>query len=594
LRFNHPVVRFLFILSVFLLQIGICTSSVDGSPKMRRICTDVSGRITINWYQYKDTCQGFYEVLIYGRPDQFTNYKVLDSVKNYNVSSYFFVNGSNYISGSFFVKYVLKCNGIITTISDTLEVDTKPHPAMEPDSISVLPDGSVIVGWSVDPKDPVNDTKSFIIYSVNNGNFPIDTVYRDQALYGVDKKANANKASVSYSIAPVDSCDNVAPIGNTHTTVFLSAGQDSCKYVVTLNWSSYKGWNPKYYEVYYSFNPLKGFKYAGNSAGNSFVIPGLQNLTQYYFFVRAVKNDARRITSSSNRISLVTVFEKDFKYVYIKTVSVVSNAIKIDWTTSNNPQAGYFELYRGLNKGSMKLIATVLGASLVNGLYSYTDTDADNSRIWYYKVKAFNSCGHFGGWSNIPHNIVLKLNKSGQRKDLTWNAYDEWSGGVMLYSVIRVQENIVPVTDYIGQESKTGLSFEDNDSFFNYKRPGICYYIKAVEGDSDQYGFNAESFSNQVCYFDPPVVYIPDAFVPDGGVNYIFKPVVSNVDLTSSSLSIYNKWGELIYFSNEIQKGWDGKLLNGNYAPADVFLYDLRITGMDYSHESYRGTFTLL
>jgi gliding motility-associated-like protein len=562
---------------------------------MRRICTDITGKITINWYTFKDTCQEFKEVLIYGRPDQFSSYVLIDSVTDYNVNSYVFAKGVNYLSGSFYIEYITRCGKTILSRSDTLEVDTKPHSPMDPDSISVLSNGSVIIGWSLAQNDSFKDTKSFIIYSVKGGDFPIDTIYRTGNLFGVDKKADANSSSKSYSIAPVDSCDNVAPIGNIHSTIFLDASQDSCKYSVTLSWSSYVGWSARNYEVYYSEDSSKGYKYWGSATGNNITLYGLKNLKRYYFFVRAVKDGPKRITSSSNRISLITSFERDFKYIYIKTVSVINSGLSVSWTTSNNAEVGYFELYRGLNEGSMKVIATIPGTVLNNGEFNYVDTEIDPStNVWYYKVKTFNTCGHFSGWSNIPHNILLRLVKNGRRKYLSWNAYDTWSGGVMLYNIYRQQESTPPSLVSIGQESSTGLNFTDYDSFSSYTRPGICYYVKALEGDSNKYGFTAESYSNKVCYIDAPVVYIPNAFVPDQGVNKIFKPITTYADLNNSTMTVYNRWGEIIFKSNDIETGWDGKLSDGTFAPTGVYLYDLRIYGLDNTSHTYRGTFTLL
>lgn len=54
-------------------------------------------------------------------------------------------------------------------------------------------------------------------------------------------------------------------------------------------------------------------------------------------------------------------------------------------------------------------------------------------------------------------------------------------------------------------------------------------------------------------------VYVPNAFTPDNnGVNEVFKPVLDGFDETDYALYIYNRWGELIFESHDMNVGWDG------------------------------------
>ena len=54
-------------------------------------------------------------------------------------------------------------------------------------------------------------------------------------------------------------------------------------------------------------------------------------------------------------------------------------------------------------------------------------------------------------------------------------------------------------------------------------------------------------------------IYFPNAFTPNGdGVNDEFKVVTSTTNIALFSLSIYNRWGALVYQTNDITQGWDG------------------------------------
>jgi len=68
------------------------------------------------------------------------------------------------------------------------------------------------------------------------------------------------------------------------------------------------------------------------------------------------------------------------------------------------------------------------------------------------------------------------------------------------------------------------------------------------------------------------IYYVPNAFSPDGDeFNNVFKPVLTTgFDVNSYHLSIFNRWGELIFESLNYEEGWDGtyhneKLLDGTY-----------------------------
>ena len=68
------------------------------------------------------------------------------------------------------------------------------------------------------------------------------------------------------------------------------------------------------------------------------------------------------------------------------------------------------------------------------------------------------------------------------------------------------------------------------------------------------------------------VYYIPNAFTPDGDTyNETFQPVfTSGFDPYDFKLLIFNRWGEVVWESNDASVGWDGtyngKLVqNGTY-----------------------------
>jgi len=79
---------------------------------------------------------------------------------------------------------------------------------------------------------------------------------------------------------------------------------------------------------------------------------------------------------------------------------------------------------------------------------------------------------------------------------------------------------------------------------------------------SNQYGC-IDSTSVHIVVFDEVTVYIPNSFTPNqDGVNDLFIPIFSSVSETGYQLSIFNRWGEVIFQTTNPSNGWDGTHYN--------------------------------
>jgi gliding motility-associated-like protein len=71
------------------------------------------------------------------------------------------------------------------------------------------------------------------------------------------------------------------------------------------------------------------------------------------------------------------------------------------------------------------------------------------------------------------------------------------------------------------------------------------------------------------------VIWIPSAFTPNGdGRNDIFM-IFGNVKSKDFTFEIYNRWGELIFLSQDPKLGWDGRY-KGKFVQDDLYLYKLQ------------------
>jgi len=89
-------------------------------------------------------------------------------------------------------------------------------------------------------------------------------------------------------------------------------------------------------------------------------------------------------------------------------------------------------------------------------------------------------------------------------------------------------------------------------------------------------------------------VYVPNAFTPDGnGLNNSFKPVMQNIVPDNYEFLIFDRWGEVIFSTDDIEGEWDGRF-KGDIARDGVYIWKIMVTdNIGIEHELV-GHVTLL
>ena len=87
-------------------------------------------------------------------------------------------------------------------------------------------------------------------------------------------------------------------------------------------------------------------------------------------------------------------------------------------------------------------------------------------------------------------------------------------------------------------------------------------------------------------------IFIPNTFTPNGdGKNEAFK-VYGNV-IERMTMKVFNQYGQLIYESNDLSAGWDGRH-KGKLQPIGVYFYAIRLQLKDGSEVTRKGSVNLL
>ncbi|MBT9145980.1 MAG: hypothetical protein DDT42_01859 [candidate division WS2 bacterium] len=83
-------------------------------------------------------------------------------------------------------------------------------------------------------------------------------------------------------------------------------------------------------------------------------------------------------------------------------------------------------------------------------------------------------------------------------------------------------------------------------------------------------------------------IQVPNAFTPfsSTNVNDVFLPVMDGA--ASFRMQIFNRWGEIIFESNDAKTGWDGRHRGKNCTP-DLYTYVIGVSFSDGSSKTLKG-----
>ena len=561
------------IVFIFFLAGNINAQTFTG-PSLHCATTQGNGDVVINWTNNTCPCGGLPTVTIYASNSGINGPYTALTTAAAGTTSYTQAgaNGSN-VTWYYYMVSNCGCAGFTSLNSDTINNLNPQAPNLN--FVSVNTNGSATINWQ---KGQSAQTFGYVIYEYINGNYiPIDTVYGRTDTTFTDLKSTAANGSESYTVAAIDSCGNIGAYNTSpQQTIYVTYSLNSCQRSITINWDAYKNWpGVQSYSVYDSVNGA-AHQLIGTYSSNTLTATfnNLTNQENLCIWVVANEQGGSSYTSSSNIQCTVVNNFNPVTYCYIKSITTVSNnEIDMTFVINNNASLSGLIVERSMDNVSFYRLAFL---PPLPSPVPYADMAVDAATTsYYYRILAVDSCADTT-YSSSANNIVISgYAFSTLNNYVLWNAFNFQYGIVLNYNLFRNIDNGPFGSINI---AAAPLNFKEDISKLTRTNGEFCYYVIAT--DSVNYPIGIIDYttckSNVICLDQQLTILVPNAIVPTGK-NSIFIPKFAYYDITAYDMQIYNRWGGLIFQTNDYTQGWNGTY-NGETVEQGVYAYTITVT----------------
>lgn len=505
-----------------------------------------------------------------------------------------------------------------SSIDTVTIIDNTPPTAIRLDSVTHdISTGRPKLGWRPSPS---LDTKGYIIYRHINGdcgnNEIVDSVSGRLTTTKIDLSSSyAGNGPAQYSIVPYDECGNAAGFnGICVKSMFVTPTLDVCQKSVRLDWNHYEDFASGTDVLYKIFVSIGGSNYVFiDQVTENFYIheDPIENTILTYKIVAVENGGAGPFTATSNYVNVDAEFLRQPDYEYLRYATVAErNYVQMELFTNIDSDVDQYILKRALDTSMVYSTVNVFYAPKrkipADSVITMNDRSAITDQFQYfYKVDLYDSCGAYMSTSNVASTMLLKIVADPTKRvnRLEWTNVLGWKGETFAYKIYRFLDG-APLRDPLTKFPDSGRTtvfydslqlINDNITGGNPSQGEYCYYIEAIENEPSFNGVPpARSYSNEVCVTQLPYATVPNAFSPNGdGKNERFRPVVIYHDISSYEFKIVNRWGEMIYKTNNVSASWDGTK-DGRQVPQGVYVYTVRYKASSGQEFEKVGTVTLV
>ncbi len=315
------------------------------------------------------------------------------------------------------------------------------------------------------------------------------------------------------------------------------------------------------------------------------VNPNIQN---YCYQIIGV-NTCDKKTFPANKYCTVRELNTPIESVHMIEATVFEDKkVNLRWEMSQEPDFKEFEIYK--HKRNTTPVYQNPVRITQDTFFSDSSFNVDNES-YCYEVVVIDQCGHVSKPSNKGCNVVLSGKTSNFPNayfELNWMNYEGWRNEPEVWTLERKYGGN-PVFSPVFVTSNNNRYFKDDQ--LDYDWGGYWYRVFAREPQpTSGNDYNAYTESNWIYLFQPPEVWMPDAFtVNDDQLNDVWGTMP--IFVRNYSLKVYNRWGQKIWETTNKKEQWNG-YFDQKQVPDGIYSWLLDFEGWD--DKWYRKTGTVL
>ncbi len=270
--------------------------------------------------------------------------------------------------------------------------------------------------------------------------------------------------------------------------------------------------------------------------------------------------------------------EIDLRFV---SVGSPDDRMELEWELVKPAETNSFTISKKI-AGSTDEFSAI--ASVSGNEFNYIESNINTDLTAFeYTVSSTNKCRT--RIVSEPHtNILLEAEKDLElNTDVIFSEYYGWENGVLNYDLwTSDNENVYFVYQF------GAIPNQNQIITFNPELYRKCYRVYAEENGGD----STTSWSNEVCVFFSPQVFIPNAFTPNGDqLNDGFG--VKGIAVNEFNIQIFNRWGEKVYESSDIDAKWE-PIYQGTEVQMGTYMYLINFTDGQDKPYIKSGTINLI
>ena len=115
-----------------------------------------------------------------------------------------------------------------------------------------------------------------------------------------------------------------------------------------------------------------------------------------------------------------------------------------------------------------------------------------------------------------------------------------------------------------------GGTSTDQNPEYTFDASGVFTITLLVEN-----AFCSDATSRTLAIEEELLVYVPNSFTPNNdGLNDVFRPSLFGTEIGQYSLQVYNRWGDVVFETNDPELGWIGDTAGADGATGDYYVQD--------------------